>query len=1014
MAGKRFRPFISLLLLLLMGMGLLPIPALARQSGRAASGTDANPPVQKELPPPGVPTENSIIPGQVHRYRVELKAGLAWRANVRRKGVTISLLMYDTKDQPLIEGDSASGIEGEVPLVFIPKENGTFLFSIESGGDPSAEKGYVLTIEAQREPTDDDRAVMLLNEGLLLKEQRNFKAAEETLGKAIESLRKSGNRPMLGQGLLSLSFTLLSLGRLQSGEVLLKEALSLFRELKFEDGQQSCLNNLSSVARFRQDLQAALDYALQSLELLRKEPVVTLQLGIALGNVGGIYLLMGDLAKSMEKSEEAVHVFQTIRNREFEARALANLGNNHRIAGNTRKAAEYLEQALEISRKIGNQGQVLTVLRLLGAVYLTNKDFGKAVEVTSEARELARKLGDRTSEAITNNNLGRALVDQGRPAEAIPLYREAISILRTTENKNNEVDYLTNLAAAERRTGDLENALKHIEEASAILDGIRAGLADSNSRAVFSGDAGLTYAVHFEILQARHATNPGQGYDLRALQISELARARTLVEQLSSRKTDLRQGVDRELLAKQAEAKKILDAKSQALGRAAKEPEKASALKAEVETALEAFRLATRKLDEASPRYARVIRPSPLSLSQMQDLIDSDTVLLEFGLGLDKSFLWVVTKSGLKTLEFPPSSDLQKIATQAYLALLARTEIIKFETPEKRTARLTEADKQFTESSKKLSDMFFGPIAADINGKRLIIVAEGPLLYLPFAALPFPGTNQPLVTQCEISQLPSISTLAAIRADAANRPAPTKTLAVLADPVFSSSDERVKGAPKAAPETVASDARLSLTDIDGPDRSWPPQRLPFTRKEAEIISALISPDQRRVLVDFTANRQAILSEDLGQYRFVHLATHGLANDRQPDLSGMVFSLVDPAGQPTDGFLHAYEVYNLKLPVDMVVLSGCRTGLGQEIRGEGLLGLTQAFLYAGASRVLVSLWDVQDQSTSILMADIYRGMLGPKKLRPSAALRQAQLKMMKNPRWASPFYWAAFTIQGEPR
>lgn len=124
-------------------------------------------------------------------------------------------------------------------------------------------------------------------------------------------------------------------------------------------------------------------------------------------------------------------------------------------------------------------------------------------------------------------------------------------------------------------------------------------------------------------------------------------------------------------------------------------------------------------------------------------------------------------------------------------------------------------------------------------------------------------------------------------------------------------------------------------------------------------------------------------------------------------------MVNEKGEPRDGFLHAYEVFNLKMPVEMVVLSGCRTGLGKEIRGEGMIGLTRAFLYAGAERVMVSLWAIGDESTSSLMTDTYTGLLKQNQ-RPAAALRAAQLKMMKNPRWAAPYYWAAFTLQGEPR
>ena len=191
-------------------------------------------------------------------------------------------------------------------------------------------------------------------------------------------------------------------------------------------------------------------------------------------------------------------------------------------------------------------------------------------------------------------------------------------------------------------------------------------------------------------------------------------------------------------------------------------------------------------------------------------------------------------------------------------------------------------------------------------------------------------------------------------------------------------------------------------------------RLPFTRKEAQTILSLVHADQRFVALDFAANQTAATSDKLSQYRFVHFATHGLLNSKRPELSGIVLSLFNEEGAEQDGFLRANEVYNLNLPAELVVLSGCQTGLGKDVRGEGLVGLTRGFMYAGAARVLVSLWEVDDEATSELMGRLYRGMLGKRRLTPAAALREAQISLWRDKPWGSPYYWAAFTLQGEPR
>jgi CHAT domain-containing protein len=246
-----------------------------------------------------------------------------------------------------------------------------------------------------------------------------------------------------------------------------------------------------------------------------------------------------------------------------------------------------------------------------------------------------------------------------------------------------------------------------------------------------------------------------------------------------------------------------------------------------------------------------------------------------------------------------------------------------------------------------------------------------------------------------------------------------RTIAVLADPVFESNDERVKGPRGQTPSSVDNAASsikraargLGLSSQNDAELVIP--RLPGTRREADQILALVPRSQSKAAFDFAASRETAASMELAGYRYVHFATHGFLNSLHPELSGIVLSMVDEKGKPQDGFLLAHEVFNLKLSAELVVLSACRTGLGKEVRGEGLVGLTRGFMYAGAPRVVVSLWSVSDEATAELMAAFYRGMLSDK-LRPAAALRAAQISLMKDSRWQSPFYWAAFTLQGEWR
>jgi CHAT domain-containing protein len=288
-----------------------------------------------------------------------------------------------------------------------------------------------------------------------------------------------------------------------------------------------------------------------------------------------------------------------------------------------------------------------------------------------------------------------------------------------------------------------------------------------------------------------------------------------------------------------------------------------------------------------------------------------------------------------------------------------------------------------------------------------VVVADGALEFIPFGLLPAGG--RPLVAQHEVVHLPSASALAVVRAGLSGRTPAPKALAVFADPVFEAGDPRVhsSGASRSMP-------RGAPASRGGQESMLRLPRLPFSRREARDVLALVPVTERKEALDFEANRDVATRADLAEYRIVHFATHGLIDGAHPQLSGLVLSLVDPSGRPRPGFLSAIDVFNLKLSADLVVLSACRTALGREVRGEGLVGLTRGFMYAGAPRVVASLWTVDDAATAELMRRFYQAMLGPRSLAPTAALREAQLAVRGLSRWRHPHYWAGFVLQGEWR
>jgi CHAT domain-containing protein len=336
------------------------------------------------------------------------------------------------------------------------------------------------------------------------------------------------------------------------------------------------------------------------------------------------------------------------------------------------------------------------------------------------------------------------------------------------------------------------------------------------------------------------------------------------------------------------------------------------------------------------------------------------------------------------------------------------------ETLAQRQQRLDKADAEYPAAASVLSEMLLGPVAAELKQKRVVVVGDGVLQYVPFAALPEPGatTASPLIVAHEIVNLPSASVLALLRHDLADRKPAHKTVAVLADPVFSATDPRLTAVNNAhsssTPEvSLVAEVQRSASESGLGDL----MRLRFSRQEADDIARLAGSKPNLKAVDFAANRDTAMDTQLSDYRIVHFATHGLINNEHPDLSGIVLSLVDRQGRPQNGFLRLYDIYNLKLDADLVVLSACQTALGKQIKGEGLVGLTRGFMYAGAPRVVASYWRIDDRATADMMRRFYQSMLKDG-LRPAAALRAAQVSMLRDPRWQAPHYWAAFTLQGE--
>ncbi|HEX4950981.1 MAG TPA: CHAT domain-containing tetratricopeptide repeat protein [Blastocatellia bacterium] len=799
-----------------------------------------------------------------------------------------------------------------------------------------------------------------------------------------------------------------------------QRALALRRQLNDRRGIATTLHNLATVYKGLGEAQKALDAELEALSIVG-ESGEKFFLAAIRNTMGTLYEDLGQADKAIDSYGQALQLARDADNKASIAATLANIGGYHARQGDASKGLEYQTQALQLMREVKDlKGEALTLVKL-GESYALLNDKAKALEYYNLALPLCRQIENRNWEAHVLELIGKTQVASGKHQQALEYYSQALQLTRAISQRTGEASTLYAMAVAERQLGKLSEAQTRLEAALNLLESLRNKVTREDLRASFWASKQDVYEFYIDLLMARHRTEPSRGFDVLALKAKERARTRSLLDLLNEATANIRQGIDPQLLAKERQLQASINAKEtkrlQLL--ALKKSEKQGAeLTKELAVLLEEYQQLQATIRARSPQYAALMQAPNIELKDIQQALDADTVLLEYFLNKDRSYVWAITATNVTSVELPPSKTIEALVQQAYAALTYRNQPDLEQTRSGRRglselARLRERERQsdgeFEKAATALSRMILNPVANQLDKKRLLIVADGALQYLPFNALPEPKNSgfTPLIAGHEVVSLPSFSSLLSLRRTRAARQAPAGLVAVVADPVFSTNDPRVGGALAMNTQRATPSAILNRAATETGARF---ERLPHTKLEAEAIERLGNSKGKTLLaMGFAASRDTIEQTDLSQFRIVHFATHGLLNSQHPELSGLVFSLLNERGQAREGFLRLHDVFNLKLNADLVVLSGCQTAMGKEVRGEGLIGLTRGFLYAGSSRVMASLWSVQDKATADLMKRFYARLLG-EGVSASEALRLAQLEMWKEQR--APYYWAAFTLQGD--
>lgn len=797
-----------------------------------------------------------------------------------------------------------------------------------------------------------------------------------------------------------LAFILVGLGSISRERGDLPKAEKYFRQaLSLEDGGHPGRNTawafsgFADVAWLRGELPKAEYYERQALSIHKRLVPDSWDVAASLKNLSGISKDAGDLVKAEAYERASLRIYRRVLPGGLDiAEGLNRMGDIFLARGRLRRAEDYYNRALSLSERLAPSGfNTASILKGLGDLYQKSGDLSKSERSYRTALDIWQRTAPRSRQSgDVLAGLARLMNHRRQWTESAKLYDQALSVLEDQ---------------TERLGGGTE-----------ARSGFRARHQDP-------------YREYVDLLVQRQQPE-------RAFQVLERSRGRSLVELLTTGHIDLRKGVDSGLLEQErALQQKFAGKSNQRLrllsGKHTKD--QLRTLDKKITDLLVQQQDLEAQIRSSSPEYVALAQPQALSAKEVQQqLLDQDTALLEYSLGEERSYLFALTPTTLNSYELPRRKKIERAARRVYTLLTTANRAVRGETSLQRKDRLRSSAQAYLQATTALSRMILGSAAAELKRKRLLIVTDGALAYIPFAALPLPGDSAtPLIADHEIVNLPSASTLAVLRQQEGGRAPAPQAVAVLADPVFSRDDPRVIRS-RLGRELLATDSALRAAPPQGYDAfeaDLPAHllqrsigdvkpagrlrlnRLPYTRQEAQAIASSVPTGQGLQALDFQASRSTAIRPDLAQYRIVHFATHGLLDSRHPELSGLVLSLVDEYGQPQNGFLELQDIYNLNLAADLVVLSACETALGKEVDGEGLVGLTRGFMYAGASRVMASLWRVDDEATAELMKKFYAGILQEGKT-PAEALREAQRWMQRQTKWREPYYWAGFILQGE--
>jgi len=814
-----------------------------------------------------------------------------------------------------------------------------------------------------------------------------------------------------------------SIGDSERAVTEVSQGSDLYRAVGNKAGEAFCLTALGISRSIKRDVERAMALHREAAEIFRSIGDRQSQ-AITLNAWGQVYEFISDYSTALVNYQKALSMLGDNPTGDVAAGSMFKIARMQRLLGNLDESLRSYERCLQLSRAAGKQRTEVNALNEVALIYASKGNREQTVAQYGRIVKFYARISDPRGQATTLTILGNFLARNGEKQEALASYKKALAFSESCGDKSVLIATLSSLARVNRDLGALEDALRYAQRSIQIVEDLRTNVATPDFRTSYFSGVRQQYELLIDILMRCENAWPGRGYAAQAFLGSENARARSLIDMRAEVGADIRTGVSPALLERERGLQGLLRAHAayqMDLSVRKSDAHTTAEVARQIDDLRDEYLQIEAQIRDRNPRVLALKQSAPLSLEQVQkDLLDDDSVVLEYALGEERSYLWVISRTSFGSYELPSRNNVEAAAQDVYQGLTARQLVGKLDSGYQ--ANVDVSDASYSEKALSLSRMLVGPANAQLGTKRLLVVTDGLLQYIPLDALPVPEPEKvgadpisdrlPLVALHEVVMLPSLSTLAAIRQEKNRSQADDKIVAVLADPVFDNGDDRAPGNTSGRGASFTGNPNApALRGIQVPAFDSAPARLTHAAEEANAIVAVAPHGSAMLALGFDATRETAMSSLVGEYRIVHFAAHGFVNKEHPELSGILLSTVDRSGNKTNGFVPVRDIYNLNLSADLVVLSACESALGKDVRGEGLVGLTHGFMASGSKSVIASLWKVDDRATSMLMAEFYRSMLQDG-LSPAAALRSAKEKIRREKSWQAPYFWAGFVLQGE--